>query len=243
MQTPEIPILFENKDCVVINKPAGILVHDTAHSTRSSQNEPTVAQWALSRYPAIRTVGDDPVHRPGIVHRLDRDTSGVLLIAKTQKAFEYFKREFQAHRVRKIYAALVTGRVEPRSGKIEKPIGLKSGSVARTTRLGGAKMIKEAATLYRVKEFLPHHTLLEVEPLTGRTHQIRIHLASIGHPVAGDTLYGGGKKTAAPIPRQFLHASALTLVLLGGETGTFQAPLPEDLERCLKKLRAKSAIE
>lgn len=229
MRWPEI--LYEDKDLLVINKPAGMMVHSTDCQL------PTVVDWLLKNYPEIKNVGDDPEARPGIVHRLDKDTSGVMIAARNQKAFDYLKKLFQEHKIKKTYIALVWGKVTPKSGIIEKPIGLKSGTIKRTTYLKSARMIKEAKTAYKVLKFIKlkdqDFTLLEVEPLTGRTHQIRVHLASISHPVVGDKLYG--KSKVLKLDRQFLHAASVEFTLPTGGRIKIAADLPEDLRQSAER--------
>ncbi len=228
----EPEIIYEDRDVAVINKPPGLLVHKTKVS-----EEPTLADWLLEKYPEIKDVGDLPAGRqvtenirPGIVHRLDKETSGVMIVARNQAAFDHLKKLFQSRDIKKTYLALVWGKVAQKSGVIEKPLGIKTGTLKRTTRVEGAgvKMIKEAKTAYRVKKYIGEYTLLEVEPLTGRTHQIRAHLASIGHPVVGDRLYGR-KAAPAGLTRMFLHAESLELTLPNGSRTKFTADLPPDL--------------
>jgi 23S rRNA pseudouridine1911/1915/1917 synthase len=220
----EPEIIYEDKNFLAINKPAGLLVH----RDKPTSTEPTVADWLVKKYPEIRSVGDHSTSswqapsmgstssprassgqanlRPGIVHRLDKETSGVMLVAKNQKYFEYLKRLFQSRQIKKTYLALVFGKLEPRRGVITKAIGIKSGTIKRSVH--SAKMAKEAVTEYRVIKYIggPEEpqgalgkregtdggffSLVEVSPKTGRTHQIRVHLASIHHPVLGDKLYG-----------------------------------------------------
>jgi 23S rRNA pseudouridine1911/1915/1917 synthase len=228
---PKVEIVYEDNDVIAINKPAGLLVH----KTRVSQ-EPTLVDWLLKNFPEIKNVGDDPTTRPGIVHRLDKETSGIMIIARNQKAFEYLKKLFQTRQIKKTYLALVWGKVKEKTGVIEKPLGIKSGTLKRIVS-GKVRMVKEAKTVYKVIKFIKLKdedlTLLEVEPLTGRTHQIRAHLASIGHPVVGDTLYG---KKPAPVglARQFLHAESLELTLPSGSRIKIVADLPEDLGKFLE---------
>lgn len=218
---------YKDSDVVAINKPAGLLVH----KTRVSQ-ETTLVDWLLENFPEIKGVGDDPAIRPGIVHRLDKETSGIMIVARNQKAFEYLKKLFQTRQVKKTYFALVWGKVKEKTGVIEKPLGIKSGTLKRTVS-GKARMVKEAITVYKVVKFVKlkdqTFTLLEVQPLTGRTHQIRAHLASIGHPVVGDMLYGR-KPAPAGITRQFLHAESLELTLPSGSRIKISADLPPELD-------------
>ncbi len=248
-------IIYETNDFLAINKPAGVLVHP---AKSGDTEEGTVVGWLRKEYPEIHGVGDPPVslrdpkragesyqHRPGIVHRLDKDTSGILLIAKTQEAFEYLKHLFQTRQIEKTYLALVYGKVTGR-GKIDKPIGIKSGSMKRSVNAKTMKAVKNALTEYRtVKQFQKgEYTLLRVSPKTGKTHQIRVHLASIGHPVVGDTLYGG-KKRGNPfgLTRQFLHAESIEFTAPDGSRIHLEAELPPDLEEALERAAHKTEQE
>jgi len=220
-------VIYEDKEFLIVNKPAGLLVHG---------DHPSLVDWLLVKYPEILRVGDDPKNRPGIVHRLDKDTSGVMLICRTPAAFDYFKKLFQNHQIKKTYRALVYGEMKKQEGLIEKPIGIKSGSVRRTTNLKTARMIKSALTRYRVKKILEKdgqkYSWLEVKPEAGRTHQIRVHLAAIGHPIVGDRLYGS-KRRSLLAPRQFLHAESLEFKTPTGTQLKVSADLPEELQKIL----------
>lgn len=231
-----IKVLFKNKDVFVIEKPAGMVVH---HDARHISG--TVVDWVLENYPGINGVGEDS-ERPGIVHRLDKDTSGVLIIARNQKSFLHLKKLFQTSGVQKIYNTLVVGSVKNDSGII-------NASIARSTkhfekRVVGGKQgrAREAITEYKVVERINsaegEFTLLEVRPRTGRTHQIRSHLAHLGYPVVCDNLYGG-KRFVCPagLARQFLHASSVKFVGLNGKKIYIKAPLPKDLRDVIKQLR------
>ncbi len=233
-------VIYEDQYLIGVSKPAGLLVHPI----RGHLGEQTLVHWLISHYPEIKTVGDDPKERPGIIHRLDKDTSGVMVVARTQESFEALKKIFQAHEMKKVYFALVHGYVKNDKGIITAPIGIKTGSVKRSVH--SDKMAKEAITEYKVEKRFTRgkelFTLLKVTPKTGRTHQIRVHFASIGHPVVGDLLYGG-KKSASwrsnGISRQFLHAYSLELTLpqeLGGKRLMLSADLPEDLALFLNSL-------
>lgn len=235
----ELRIIYKDKNFIALDKPAGLLVHPTANS-----KEPTLVDWLLRQYPGIKKVGDPD--RPGIVHRLDRDTSGIMLVAKNQKYFEYLKNLFQARAIKKTYRVLVRGRVMPKKGIIEKEIKIKSGTVKRTVFKGRSE--KAAVTEYKLlKQFTlslsngqsADFTWLEVKPLTGRTHQIRVHLASIGHPVVGDKVYGP-KKPNLVLPgtsRQVLHSYSLEFSPAPGKRIKLAANLPEDIKSTLQYLQ------
>ena len=241
----DLKIIYEDKNFLAVNKPAGVLVHSIKDSRFKIQDskEETLVDWLLNKYPEIKNVGDDPKTRPGIVHRLDKDTSGVILIARNQKYFEYLKKLFspygiQGKQIKKTYLALVWGEIKQKIGEIIKPISLKSGGVKRTVWKG--KMEKEAITEYKVKKIVKNEegkvfSLVEVMPKTGRTHQIRIHLASIGHPIVGDSLYGS-KTNPFNLERQFLHAESLEFPIEEGRMIKIEAELPEDLQNVLSGL-------
>lgn len=236
-------IIYEDENVLAINKPAGMLVH--AVRGKFAKSEPDLVDWIVDNRPEIKDVGDAKPHvgqsgdvRPGIVHRLDRETSGVMLIAKNQKTFEYLKKLFQTRDIKKTYLALVHGKVEE-GGVIDKSIGIKDGSVKRTVHTARAKMVRDAVTEYEVLKHLTLNskqlTLLKVYPKTGRTHQIRVHLASIGHPVVGDKLYG--KKTDEKLlKRHFLHADSIEFTAPDGRRVRLSADLPEELALFVDKL-------
>lgn len=229
----KIEVIFKDKNFIAVNKPAGLLVHPV----KTNPNEQSLIDFLLKNFPEIKNVGDDPENRPGIVHRLDKDTSGIILIVRNQEYFYYLKKLFQTHQIKKTYIALVDGEMKEKKGIIDKPISLKSGSVKRTVWEG--KMAKEAITEYKVLKHLSKNshkfTLVEVNPKTGRTHQIRIHFSAIGHPIVGDNLYGVKKKTME-INRQFLHAYSLEFSSKDGQRVKIEADLSNDLEAILKTL-------
>jgi len=220
----EPKIIYEDKDFLAVNKPAGLMVHPARVSgkKKTREHEPTLVEWLISRHPEIKNVGDDPVLRPGIVHRLDKETSGVMLIPKNQEYFEYLKSLFKTRAIKKTYLALVFGVPKKENGIIDVPIGIKTGTLRRSVH--SKKMAKEAVTEYKILKtvLMPDangkdasFSLLEVSPKTGRTHQIRVHLASIGHPVAGDLLYGP-KKQPEWVSRLMLHAKSIEFVPRSG---------------------------
>ncbi len=239
-------VIFENKDFVVVNKPAGLMVHaarvsDARRLDPARAAEPTLVDWLLARYPEMVNVGDEPVLRPGIVHRLDKATSGVMIVARAQASFEHLKKLFQEHRMHKTYFAVVQGVPKNKKGIIDAPIGIKNGSLKRS--IHSSKMAKPAVTEYEVVKEIDapanaggdgeRRALLKVNPKTGRTHQIRVHLASIGHPIVGDLLYGKKVRNArhgeiVDRPRLMLHAAALEFSDDAGNRFEFEAPLPPE---------------
>ncbi len=235
----EPKIIYEDNNFLAVDKPAGLLVHKTYNPKHEARKEPTLVEWLLKRYPEIRNVGDEPETRPGIVHRLDKDASGLLLVAKNQKYFEYLKSLFQKQQIEKKYLAFVFGRLSPKAGVIEKPIGIKSGTIKRSVH--SEKMAKAATTVYKVikelrDEEADFFSLLEIRPATGRTHQIRVHLSSIGHPLVGDKLYGR-KKQPLWTARLMLHGYSLGFRAADGQRIQIEAEPPRDFKRILGCLR------
>ncbi len=237
----KVEIIFENEDFLVINKPAGLLVHPT----NNSEGEKTLIDWISDKHPEIIGVGeptDDGLMRPGIVHRLDRDTSGIMLVAKNNEAFFYLKNLFQEKKIKKTYLTLVFGNFSEKFGAIDKPIGIKSSSIKRSTAAKKIRDVKEALTEYKViKNYSLDNgrkfALLEVYPKTGRTNQIRVHLASISHSVVGDKIYGSQKlHLPEGLNRMFLHAFQLELPLKNKSVLRLEADLPDDLKIVLEKL-------
>ncbi|MBU6500665.1 MAG: RluA family pseudouridine synthase [Patescibacteria group bacterium] len=231
MLEPEV--IYEDKNFLAVNKPAGLLVHG-ARNISQVASESTLVDWLVQKYPEIKTVGDDPETRPGIIHRLDKATSGVLLIARTQDYFKYLKSLFQKHEIKKIYLAVAAGIVEPREGIIDRPIGIRNGTLKRSVH--SAKMAKEAVTGYKVVKYISDTgqagsekklSFLEIYPKTGRTHQIRVHLGSIGHPIMGDLLYGG-KVGHRPLKRLMLHALSIEFTDNNGRRMKIEAEPPDD---------------
>ncbi len=227
----EIPldIVFENPDVVVIDKPAGMVVHPAAgHLTG------TLVHAVLGYDPDIEGIGGE--ERPGIVHRLDKDTSGLILVAKNDHAQHWLEDQFRNRKVTKTYMALVDGKPPTPSGRIDAAIG-RDPSHRKKMAIVPRDRGREAVSEYRTLESFPRHTLLEFHPLTGRTHQIRVHCAFIGCPIVGDKVYGW-KQPSLPINRHFLHASKLEIRLPDEEESrTFQAELGPDLVDALNTLR------
>lgn len=228
-----IPVLFENEHFVIVDKPAGVQAHPS-----SADASDTLVNWLIDRYPDITSVGDDAL-RPGIVHRLDKDTSGLLVIAKNQTAFEELKRLFSERKISKIYTALVHGHINPSEGTLDTPLAraysLPKQAIA-TPHTHTRGTIRPALTHYRVLEHRGEYDLVEARPKTGRKHQIRVHLASIGHPIVGDKLYGT-KLTRAQdkhFSRHFLHAKELSFSLFGQDY-SFESPLPEEFHVVIPK--------
>jgi 23S rRNA pseudouridine1911/1915/1917 synthase len=228
----QLDVLFENADVVVVDKPAGMVVHPAAGHDRG-----TLVNAVLAHAPGVLGVGG--VERPGIVHRLDKDTSGIILVAKNDRALRWLQDEFRSRRVDKTYLALVDGAPPAGKGRVDAPIGRDPRNRKRMS-IVQASVGREATSIYRIIEAFQDHTLLEVHPLTGRTHQIRLHCAFLKCPVAGDAVYGR-KRPTLDIGRQFLHAAGL-LVRLPGENmaSEFKAPLPPNLVLVLDQLRSRT---
>jgi 23S rRNA pseudouridine1911/1915/1917 synthase len=224
-------VVYEDEDTVVVDKPAGMVVHPAPGHPRG-----TLVNALLARYPDIAIGGD---LRPGIVHRLDRDTSGLLVVARNQRALHDLQAQQQARTMRKIYLAVADGRFKEPEGLIDAPIGRHPTDRARMAVLASGR---PARTHWRVLEELGEYTLLEVRLETGRTHQIRVHFAHKSRSLLGDPLYGPKKPRATfGLARQFLHAHRLGFHLPGNSAwAEFESPLPEDLATALAKLRAVS---
>jgi len=242
----EIEILFENDDVVVINKPIGLMIHPDGHN-----DEVTVADWFIEKYPEAQGVGEsqqsqkgEELERSGIVHRLDRETSGVLILAKNHDAFEHLKSQFHDRQVKKEYRAFVYGPVREKWGTINKPIGRSSSDFRMRSAQRGAKgVMRDAVTQwecigqgrYKDEDF----SYLKLKPETGRTHQIRVHLRSIQRPVVGDALYAAHEIDTSnnlDLTRMALHAHILEITLPHGETERFIAPVPQELEDAVERI-------
>jgi 23S rRNA pseudouridine1911/1915/1917 synthase len=246
---PNVAVLFENKNLLIVNKPAGLVVHSDGKT-----DEPNLCDWILAEYPKIAGVGEPArtpegkeVDRPGIVHRLDRETSGALIIAKTQKAFEYLKEAFQNHGIQKTYNAFVWGIVKENEGKIERPIGRSKNDFRKWSAERFARgELRPALTEYKVikrheeegkTDYLGRFTYIEAYPKTGRTHQIRVHFKAVNHPVVGDTLYAPNHprgKEGLGFERLALHARRIEFKDQDGKAISVEAPLPADFVEALK---------
>jgi 23S rRNA pseudouridine1911/1915/1917 synthase len=227
-----LDIVFENDDLAVINKPAGMVVHPAAgHQTG------TLVHAMLGHAPDIEGIGGED--RPGVVHRLDKDTSGLILLAKNDGAHRWLEEQFRLRQVSKTYLALVDGKPPTPTGRVEAAIG-RDPSHRKQMAIVTKEKGREAVSEYKTLESFPSHTLLEFHPLTGRTHQIRVHCAFLGCPIVGDRVYGH-KQPSLPINRQFLHASRLRIRLPGdAQPSDFEASLPSELVAVLEALREQA---
>ncbi len=237
----DIKVIYENDDILILDKPAGLVVHPAP-----GYKGATLTDGLVQKYKGIKAVGEDEI-RPGIVHRLDKDTSGVMLVAKTQKMFEHLKDAFATRKIKKQYIALVGGHIPQKHGFINDPIGKHPTDFRRMT-VHLPKDAKDSVTEYTVLEYLRPEvpakkvdecTLIRVNLHTGRTHQIRVHFSSQvfgGFPIVGDALYG--KLSLPDLHRQFLHASKIEVQLPDGTWIEAHSPLPEDLKKVLKNLKS-----
>ena len=233
-------IVYEDSNLLVINKPYGLIVHPK----NATDEQESVTSWVSKNYPEIETVGEPfiasgtPLPRCGIVHRLDKDTSGLLVIAKDNDTFLYLKNLFQTKKIKKHYKALVYGHPKSPHGTINAPLG-RIG-LKRTIRIEGIKLLdkKEAITDYQILKSYEKFTLLDVAPRTGRTHQIRVHLQSIGCPIVGDIIYAPkGWQRPSGLSRLFLQACRLEFKTPEGKSLTIEADLPKELQNVLNMLQ------
>jgi 23S rRNA pseudouridine1911/1915/1917 synthase len=237
----EVPlaVVYEDPDCVVVDKPAGMVVHPA-----TSHKQHTLVNALLAHYPEVAAMLEpttDRGRRPGIVHRLDKDTSGLIVVARHEAARRALQRQFKARMVEKRYLALLHGRLAPPQGVVRASIGRDP---RRRKRMTVSPDGRPAVSEYTSRRFLflPHrehelYTLVEAHPLTGRTHQLRVHFAHVGHPIVGDAVYGP-RKRRLPCPRQFLHACYLGFALpSSGERVGFSSELPDDLAQVLSMLQ------
>src|SRR3989344_3008648 len=226
----KIEILYEDDDLLVVNKPAGLMVHPDGKS-----NGPFLTDWLLEKFPELKNVGES---WPGIVHRLDVGTSGVLIVAKNQPTYLWLKKQFQNRKINKVYNAFVWGEMKDDRGIIDKPIGRsKSDFRQRSAERGKKGKIRDAVTHFVVKKRSGGFSFLEIRPKTGRTHQIRVHLKAVGHPVVGDTLYAPKRLSALGFNRPALHAASVEFENLEHKKISVTAPLPEDFRNALKNFK------
>jgi 23S rRNA pseudouridine1911/1915/1917 synthase len=224
-----LDVIFETNDVLLVNKPAGLVVHPAAGHASG-----TLVQAALAHAPDLEGIGGEI--RPGVVHRLDKDTSGLIILAKNDRAYGELQRGFKSRTIAKTYLAIVDGHPPTPVGRVEAPIGRDPRHRKRMAVVPDGRG-RAALTAYRTRESFARGCLLEVHPETGRTHQIRVHLAFLGCPVAGDRVYGRRAATVEA-PRQMLHAWRLNLVLPGErQLREFEAPLPDDFVAVLEDLR------
>lgn len=239
MNNRAITVIYEDQHMIAVNKPAGMAAHPDGRT-----KEYTVSDWVADHYPETKGVGEpltlasgERIPKHGIVHRLDRDTSGVMVIAKDQQSFLFFKKQFQGRSVKKTYRAIAYGRVKEKKGVIDKPIGKSRTDFRQWSAEKHARgMLREAMTEYEVIKNTPQFSYLALYPKTGRTHQIRVHLKSIGHPILCDKLYAGKRPCAGGLGRMALHAFSISLKTPEGTHITIEAPLPPDLNQALAEL-------
>ena len=253
----EPTILYEDDEVVVINKPAGLVVHGDGRSTsiRQAQDkslttgkteEKTLVDWILEKYPEVKDVGEpgrtangETILRSGIVHRLDRETSGVMIVAKTQQSFENLKKQFQNHEIKKIYHAVVFGEMKKMEGRVDRPIGRSSKDFRMWSAQRGARgEMREAVTDYKVISNAKGYSFVEVSPKTGRTHQIRVHFKAISHPLVADSLYAPSRENTLGFKRLALHSYEITFKRLDGSFQTVTAPHPEDFKNAIIELQS-----
>jgi 23S rRNA pseudouridine1911/1915/1917 synthase len=256
---PKIDVLYEDSDIVAINKPAGLMVHPDGRA-----KGPFITDWVLKEFPRAAKVGEPTraldgteILRPGIVHRLDRETSGVLLIAKTAKGHAALKQQFQDRSIKKKYVAFVWGDLKEEFGTITRPIGRSGSDFRKYSATRGSRGVEREAETYWTKlatitvpmkltassgrnmdatESKQRFTLMEAEPRTGRTHQIRVHFSAIQHPVVGDTLYAPNRPMMLGFDRTALHARSIEFTNTKGEKTKIIAPLPKDFKKACTEL-------
>ena len=233
----KMEILYEDKNLLAVNKPSGLVVHADGRT-----KEPTLTDWVKEKYPKLEAVGEplkigtgETIKRWGIVHRIDRETSGIVLVAKNQKTYDYIKKQFLARDLEKFYQAVVYGDVRYDEGIINLPLGRhKKDFRKRATGKVVRGETKEAVTYYKVVARKNGLSLVEANPKTGRTHQLRVHFADIGHPILGDKLYSVYKKTPLEIGRLALHAYSIEFELLGEKFIKIIAPYPSDFQKAVE---------
>lgn len=235
----DIKVLYEDDDILVIDKPAGLVVHPDGKTT-----EPSVSEWFVGKYPESKDVGEamefkngETIERPGVVHRIDRDTSGVLLLAKTISGHHILKEQFQNREIEKKYHAFLYGILKEDHGTINLPIGQSNSDFRKRSAERGAKGEKrEAITYFQVLKRTPEVTFVEAKPKTGRTHQIRVHFKALHHPVVADALYARKKESLLGFKRLALHAREITFKDVKGEKHTVRSEYPADFKAAIEQI-------
>lgn len=234
----EIPILYEDSDILAVDKPAGLVVHPDGRT-----QEPVLTDWILKNYPKTKVVGEmqGDIARPGIVHRLDRGTSGVILVAKTKDGHACLKEQFQNQQISKKYIAIVHGDMKDKYGIIDRPIGRSPSDFRKWSASRGARgEMRPAETWWTLlgvgRDDKGIYSLVEVEPKTGRTHQIRVHFKAIQHPIACDELYSPEKQCTIGMKRTALHALSISFKNCAGKSITVKSLLPSDFQETLGEL-------
>lgn len=237
----KIEILYRDKDLLVFNKPAGLITHPDGRT-----DEPSLSEWLAKKFPETIGVGEPferdgiVIQKPGIVHRLDRETSGAIVVARNQKSFLNLKEQFQNREVRKFYHTFVWGELKNDEGKIDRPIGRNAKDARLWSAQRGAKgAMREALTLYRVLWRGRGISFVETEPKTGRTHQIRVHFKAINYPVICDKLYSPNRGCVLGFGRTALHSRKIEFKNLAGEIVSVEAPYPADFKKAMKELKIR----
>lgn len=237
----KIEILYKDKDLLVINKPAGLITHPDGRT-----DEPSLSEWLSIKFPEMVGVGEPferdglKINKPGIVHRLDRETSGAMIVARNQKSFLNLKEQFQNRKVRKLYHTFIWGELKSDEGKIDRSIGRNAKDARLWSAQRGAKgTLRDALTMYRVLWKGRGISFVETEPKTGRTHQIRVHFKAINYPVICDKLYSPSRGCALGFGRTALHSHKIEFKNLAGDVVSVIAPYPRDFKKAMKELGIK----
>jgi len=233
-------ILYEDENILAIDKPTGLVVHGDGKNS-----SPSLADWIIEKYPVIKDVGEpgrdsegNTIYRPGIVHRLDRETSGVMLIAKNQMSFEFLKKQFQEHKIKKIYHAFVIGEMKKDKDVIDRPIGRSNKDFRMWSAQRGARgELRDAVTEYKVVNRNKGYSFVEIMPKTGRTHQIRVHFKAISYPLVGDPMYSPTTENTLGFQRLALHAKSIEFVDMSNKKLVIEAPYPKDFIQALNSLQ------
>jgi len=227
----DILIVYEDENIIAVNKPAGLTVHPDGKRAK-----PTLVDWISEKHPEMKSVGESS-DRPGIVHRLDKETSGILLLAKNQETFLFLKKQFQEQEVKKTYKAIVYGVLKEGKGIIDMPIARSAKDFRQKSAQGRMRgKARRAITEYEVLAKGSEYSFVEVYPKTGRTHQIRVHFKSIGHPIVCDSLYAPKRECPKELGRLALHAFALEFKTPQGTMLRLEAPLPDDIKQTIAVL-------